>query len=297
MKKIHLFHNPSAGDEEHSAGYIIRCLERFGYNVTYRSTKDPFTPVAPDADIILIAGGDGTVRKVIEFLLYEQPPLPHQLVTLLPFGTANNVALTLQIEGSVESIIGSWQKDKIQLVQTGSVTYGAERNFFIESGGFGLFPFHIAQAKKNKLPESATAQERIEHDHHNIVESIRKVAPVHYDIDIDGRKISGAYIMAEVMNMQAFGSNFVFSPGSNPHDDYFELLLATEHERLKLIDFINARREDDDTDQTFQIIKGKEIRISNAFSALHVDDEIINIDREHSVTFSSKAPAFRFLLP
>src|SRR3954464_12371953 len=97
MKSVKLFHNPTAGEGEHSKDTLIRQIEKAGYNCSYSSTKKAGIEETPPevADILVAVGGDGTVRKLAAHLL-ERPlrdkPGP---IGLLPAGTANNIARTL----------------------------------------------------------------------------------------------------------------------------------------------------------------------------------------------------------
>jgi len=55
-------------------------------------------------DIVAVAGGDGTVGKVARRLIGSPTP-----IAILPLGTANNIANTLDVTGkSLKELIRSW---------------------------------------------------------------------------------------------------------------------------------------------------------------------------------------------
>ncbi len=54
-------------------------------------------------DLIVLAGGDGTVRKAAPHILGKEIP-----IGLFPLGTANNIAKTLGISGDTESVAATW---------------------------------------------------------------------------------------------------------------------------------------------------------------------------------------------
>src|SRR5687768_16389172 len=100
MKLVHLFHNPGAGNEEHSREELTSLLEANGYECNYISTKEKGWKRFNDkAGIVVIAGGDGTIRKVVKELLRIQPLPKPVFIGILPLGTANNIAKSLGISG------------------------------------------------------------------------------------------------------------------------------------------------------------------------------------------------------
>ena len=110
MKSVKLFHNPTAGEGDHSKETLIKQIERAGYDCSYYSTKkDGIEETTPgEADIVAAVGGDGTVRKLAAYLLERPLRKKSGPIGLLPAGTANNIARTLGIKGSNEEIINHW---------------------------------------------------------------------------------------------------------------------------------------------------------------------------------------------
>ena len=62
---------------------------KLGLMVRYQSTKDQSykSALRERWDLIVVAGGDGTVAKVARRLRYRKAP-----IIVLPVGTANNIA-------------------------------------------------------------------------------------------------------------------------------------------------------------------------------------------------------------
>ena len=61
--RITLMHNPTAGRGEHARQELVSALAKAGHQVTYQSTKKSSYKKAlkKPADLVLVAGGDGTV--------------------------------------------------------------------------------------------------------------------------------------------------------------------------------------------------------------------------------------------
>ena len=94
-----LVHNPTAGSGSHRAEALTSLLRETGYSVTACSTKECVYKEAVNepADLILIAGGDGAVGRVIRCLPHYNTP-----VAILPLGTATTTLRYLGIEGDAE---------------------------------------------------------------------------------------------------------------------------------------------------------------------------------------------------
>src|SRR5690242_6478542 len=88
-----------------------------GHEVLYQSSKEDYAAAlkAP-ADLIAVAGGDGTVRKVATRLIGRRLPL-----TILPCGTANNIAKSLGIQQSPTRLIAGWPSATHKAIDVGSL--------------------------------------------------------------------------------------------------------------------------------------------------------------------------------
>ena len=100
--RITLIHNPKAGDAKHGKKQLMAALAKAGHHATYQSTKEPGLKKALKAptDLVLAAGGDGTIAKVASRLVDTGI-----FLSVLPLGTANNLARALGFVASPEEII------------------------------------------------------------------------------------------------------------------------------------------------------------------------------------------------
>src|SRR5437868_2564299 len=103
-----LVHNPTAGTKGYDKDGITAALKLAGYETRYASTKgdDVEDALKKGADLVVAAGGDGTIATVIRALTDRSIP-----VALLPLGTANNIARSLGIAGTPQELVETWKAD------------------------------------------------------------------------------------------------------------------------------------------------------------------------------------------
>ncbi|HET9824468.1 MAG TPA: acylglycerol kinase family protein, partial [Chitinophagaceae bacterium] len=149
MKIIKLLHNPSAGSEDHTEKDLVSLLEANGFECQYASMdKKTWKKMEEKVDFIVVAGGDGTIRKITKQLLDRKLSEKTWPIGLLPLGTANNIAQTLEINGDTEEIIQSWHDPQVKSFDVGRIRGLAGVKFFMESFGYGIFPYTIRKMKK-----------------------------------------------------------------------------------------------------------------------------------------------------
>jgi diacylglycerol kinase family enzyme len=94
-----------------------------------------------------------------------------------------------------------------------------------------VFPETIAQAKRKK--KSGVAQ-TLRRDRKLFRDTARSMLPRPYGIEIDGRDVSGDYILVEIMNVSQLGPQLALSSSSDPGDGQLELVLAGAEQRSAL---------------------------------------------------------------
>src|ERR1051326_1498712 len=77
QRRAILIHNEKAGDKRHERQALVELLERAGYSVSYFPAKhcDLGEVLGHPAEIIVSAGGDGTVARVVREARSDGPPL------------------------------------------------------------------------------------------------------------------------------------------------------------------------------------------------------------------------------
>src|SRR5690554_1968114 len=137
-KRARLIYNPSSGREEMKKKLpsILNCLELGGIETSCHATtgENDATLAAADAidrkfDIIISAGGDGTLNEVINGMAGkpERPPLG-----IIPLGTTNDFARALGIPKDYEAACEIIIAQEVDLIDVGKVN---DRYFINIAGG------------------------------------------------------------------------------------------------------------------------------------------------------------------
>lgn len=297
MKSVKLFHNPTAGEGEHSKETLIDQIEKAGYNCSYSSTKKPGIEetVTEETDIIAAVGGDGTVRKLAAHFL-ERPlrekPGP---IGLIPAGTANNIAKTLGIKGTNEEIIGRWAASETKSFDIGRIL-GLEKNpFILEALGFGVFPKLIREMRDRKTKsdnpeeELRDALERL----HNIILNYKARE---CRIVLDDQHFHDKYLMVEVMNIQSLGPNLNLAPLADPADGELDVILVPASQRDELAGYIERRlRYGKDEPFLHKAHRAKRIKVMWSGALIHVDDELVKIEKSSELAIDVLQDVLKFL--
>ena len=300
MQKVQILHNPGAGDEKYAREHLIEFLEKNGYHCSYLSTKqDKWKNFDTNADLLLIAGGDGTVRKVAGQILNRQLLDKPGAIGLLPLGTANNIGRSLKLNTNIEEAISALRNYQAKPFDIGRIYNVAGASYFLESFGFGVFPALIEESKKkpDKDKVERPLEEKIQLARKRLYDIVVSYEPVFCKLEIDGKEYSGRYLLIEVMNTPSIGPKLDLSPASDPGDGSFEVVMVSENDRQKFLDYLSGKINESKDDFDFQTIQGKQIKISWVGNQAHVDDQFIELENGIEVTIRLRNELLAFLTP
>jgi diacylglycerol kinase (ATP) len=295
MKYAKLVHNPTAGEAEHTAEDLLALIEKAGYTCSYSSTKeDGWDKLKEDMDVIIVAGGDGTVRKIADRLLHRRridKPFP---IALLPYGTANNIAATLNLDKKPDEIIANWDLKNRKPFDIGKI-YGLKKaSFFLESFGFGVFPELIHTMREHDdLIDSP--EEKIEKALKELSKIVETYPGRHTRLIIDGEEMEGNYLLCEIMNTRSVGPNLVLSPAADPGDGEFEVVLVGDDQRDLLAAYVENKLKGNEREISLAVRKGKNLTIHRDGSLFHSDDELFETKRPKEIRIELFASALEFL--
>jgi len=296
MNLIQIIHNPTAGEGQHSREQLIEMVTASGHGYHYASTDDSGWKDfhLNKIDAYLVAGGDGTVRKLAMVLLANKL-LQQKPIFLLPLGTANNIAETLSSEPYTKLDLSGRNKK----YDCGRIDGLGSEEYFIESLGFGIFPELIAEMEKEKL-KGASPEEEMDRTLEVLLEIAKNFKAKKAKIKVHGIKIKGSFLLVELLNIQHIGPNLMLAPDADPGDAYFELVLIPEDGREDLVNYIEniiqGKAGHVDPNRFISTLKVKKVKMKWKGSEIHVDDDIVKSYSGKSFTTEVIPGALEFFI-
>ena len=264
-----LIHNPKAGDRKHGKKQLMWSLKKNGLQAFYQSIKERGWEKAfkKPVDLVIAAGGDGTVHKTAWQLMGSGIPL-----AILPLGTANNLARTLGFTESVDEILQSLHCGKRQPFDVGVARRSSRTEYFLEAAGGGLFadyfPAAMANEKKGASPEEELTA------HLSLLRELSLDYPArNWRISIDGEDISGRYIFWGAMNIRSAGPALHLAPKAKTDDGGLDFVAVREDEREIFIKHVDAHLAGRKARVPLTPRKFRELVITSPPGAMHLDGE------------------------
>jgi diacylglycerol kinase family enzyme len=289
--RVALIHNGGAGDASHGRDWLLDVLSRAGYEVDYYHHKSKAVAAALDsaAELIAVAGGDGTVAGVAAQARPEGPP-----IAILPLGTANNIAASLGLGADIEALVAGWRRSTVRPFYPidSYGPWGSRR--LIEGLGFGAIEEAIAG-----LPDTI--------DHKAACRSYAKEVmtddPESLELTLDGETIRERFAVLEIAVIPLVGPNLRLVPAADPsgRDFAVSFIRDTVYERRALAAWIVAPKSD--TAPPVILRTATRATIAGRFQRVRIDGDVHTAteepgwDLDAPITLTSAAEPLRFLLP
>src|SRR5262249_19115346 len=155
----------------HTDDLLRQILEYAGHQVTYRSTRGAWKKALKiPADLLVAAGGDGTVRRVVLEAAALGLATP---IAILPTGTANNIAKTIGAVGDARELMRVWASSKALPFDLGVVSAPWGRAQFVEAFGGGVIGALIERGEEIERGRSSVLGRETDRALHVLAESVR----------------------------------------------------------------------------------------------------------------------------
>jgi diacylglycerol kinase family enzyme len=299
-----VIHNPSAGDNDVVRHELIELISRSGHRVEYFESYEPWEPeLQRRPDLVCVAGGDGTVAPVARAASQHRVP-----VTILPMGTANNVAQFLGLQGvPFDELIRGWSRARHQPFDLGVARGSWGEYRFLESIGVGLIADLIAEVDRGDASHVNDVEQRtgrIDAALEVLEDLVNRADPITCELCGDNFTVSGEYLLVEVMNFGAAGPNLKLAPAADGADGLLDVVFARVEDRRVLADYLAAQRLGSyQGTSPLHVRRTDRVRVRCPMRNVHLDDELrsepdgsLTIDatiEPHAVTFLIPASAQR----
>jgi diacylglycerol kinase family enzyme len=282
-----LFHNPTAGGGKFTKKELVTALRLGGLKPRYVSTKGQrFKKALADAEgLVVVAGGDGTVAKVIARLPNRAIP-----IAILPLGSANNIARSFGVAGQPYELAEILHPLYWQRFSMGMVRGPWGRRRFVEAVGLGPL------ARMMKMPSlDVRGVDSLRAGRNALRKIMRTAKPLDIDVTIDGRPVSGSILAIEIMNIVYTGPGLPLAPSADPADRVLEVICVRPQERRAMMDWI---KEPQHRRPPVTVRRGRRIEIVWRNGPMRIDDEVVDApDRETTVTVALERAAAKVLVP
>jgi diacylglycerol kinase (ATP) len=240
----------------------LSILREAGYSTEYCSTKGDYNSAfEKSTDLIVVAGGDGALARVVRDLQHRTTP-----IAIWPLGTANNVARSLGIHGDPDEILDSLRKGSLQSVDVGLVTGPWGKRRFIEALGVGAF----ANSMESTGPKPP-AVDRPKIGRERLQDAVASAKPERWKLKIDGEMLEGEFIMVEIANTSFFGPGLRLAPSAELSDQKLDVIYLRPEKRKEMLDWLAATK---DEAPPLSTRRGREISLKWEKGPLHVDDRL-----------------------
>lgn len=234
IKRARLIYNPSSGREEMKKRLpdILQRLERGGLETSTHATtgEGDATLAAADAvkrgfDIIIAAGGDGTLYEVINGIA-EKEYRPQ--LGILPLGTTNDFARALNIPRSWEGAVDVILRQHTRVIDVGKVN---QRYFINIAGGGSLteLTYEVPSKLKTMIGQLAYYMKGLE--------KLPRLRPIELYIKTAEVELHEEVMLFLISNSNSVGGFERLAPDASLSDGLFDVLVLR---KCNLAEFIRV---------------------------------------------------------
>jgi diacylglycerol kinase family enzyme len=199
----------------------------------YVSTKDNDLKRAlkKNYDLIVAAGGDGTIANVFRYLARRSTP-----IAILPLGSANNIARSLAIAGTPAELAEEWRAGRVKPFHLMAVaSEGKEAELCAEGFGVGVVAALIEQRAKEKKADGADDIRRGRRAFRTVLGGAE---PLDIRVKIDGKSWDSDLLSIDVLNIPFSGPALPLAHGADPGDRLLDVVGFETQKRDELSEWI-----------------------------------------------------------
>lgn len=233
MKRARLIYNPTSGKEEmrRILPDILEKLDQAGIETSCHATtsegdatREAELAVERGYDIIIAAGGDGTLNEVVNGMAGKENPPP---LGIFPLGTTNDFARALGIPKKWEDFCDLIINNNTKPIDIGKAN---DRYFINIAGGGSLtqLSYEVPSRLKTMIGQHAYYMKGIE--------KMVNLSPIELNIKAEGyEEMSGEFMLFLIANSNSVGGFEKLAPNASIDDGYFDVIAV---KKCNLAEFI-----------------------------------------------------------
>ncbi|GGH10060.1 diacylglycerol kinase [Paenibacillus segetis] len=273
MKKARLIYNPTSGREEmrRLLPHVLERLDRAGIETSCHATQGEgdATLEAADAvdrgyDIIIAAGGDGTLNEVVNGMAGKNnlPPLG-----VFPLGTTNDFARAMGIPKRWEDYCDLVIENKTRPIDIGKAN---DRHFINIAGGGSLtqLTYEVPSRLKTLIGQLAYYMKGIE--------KMASLSPTNLTIRAEGYDVlEGEFMLFLIANSNSVGGFEKLAPDARIDDGLLDVIAVKKCNLAEFIRLVSmALRGDHFNDPHVVYLKTRRMEVTSP------DHVLLNLDGE-----------------
>jgi diacylglycerol kinase (ATP) len=298
--RVLLIHNPKAGFDQVDAARLVALINAAGHDTIYQSSRvdDLGASLDQPLDLIAVAGGDGTVTRVLKRAAGHEAPL-----AVLPLGTANNVATALGHVGVLEDLVRGWADGETRTFDLGRASSAWGRAMFAESFGVGFLAATMVETDQGSPHTAHTKFDSVTERMNEMLRALRKtldsLEPIELKIETADGSESGAFLWAEATTVGLVGPRLPLIDAEDLSDGHFVFACLPADERAAFAEYLDCRISGSAPARTGLISRRvPEVALHWHGAETHLDGQLITklfTDAERHVHLTAVPEAVRVL--
>ncbi len=186
-------------------------------------------------DIILSAGGDGTLNQVVNGILKAPESYKLPVLGIIPLGSGNDFAGMMGVSGDPLQLLNFLDQNNPKSVDVGKISChhkerGSVEKYFINVCSLGMGPATVHRLER--LPRWMGTNFRY---YVSVLNTFFTHPSEKFEVNTSGWTWKGNARVVAIANGKSFGNKIYIAPEARPDDGVFSTFIATDMPLLKFL--------------------------------------------------------------